>query len=262
MLITGASSGFGLATSTLLAERGYRVFGTSRKPTSNAPANFEMLQLDVNSDESVKACVEKLLEKAGHVDVLINNAGFALFGAIEETSLEEARLQLETNFFGVVKMVSAILPTMRKRRRGQIINIGSLAGHVAIPFQGYYAVTKFALEGFTEALRQETKALGIHVSIVEPGFFKTSLASAAKQTSNKINDYGETRKRVLTEIMKRDANGQDPHIVADTLIKIIESTEPKLHYAVGKDKSGLLFKRLLPQSIFEGQVRRMFKLDK
>lgn len=262
MLITGASSGFGLATSTLLAERGYRVFGTSRKPTSNAPANFEMLQLDVNSDESVKACVEKLLEKAGHVDVLINNAGFALFGAIEETSLEEARLQLETNFFGVVKMVSAILPTMRKRGRGQIINIGSLAGHVAIPFQGYYAVTKFALEGFTEALRQETKALGIHVSIVEPGFFKTSLASAAKQTSNKINDYGETRKRVLTEIMKRDANGQDPHIVADTLIKIIESTEPKLHYAVGKDKSGLLFKRLLPQSIFEGQVRRMFKLDK
>jgi short-subunit dehydrogenase len=253
-----------MVTSELLTERGYKVFGTSRHPSkvNGSTQKVEMLPLDVNSDQSVRECVETLLQKTGgRIDVLVNNAGFGSFGGVEETSIEEAKMQLETNLFGAVRMVKAVLPTMRKQGRGQIINIGSLAGFVAVPFQGFYAVSKFALEGYTEALRHETKGLGIVVSIVEPGFFHTNIGKSAKFAAARIDDYNQARKNALSEMKKREENGQDPRIVAEMILKIIESDKPRLHYAVGRDKTGLLFKRLLPQSTFEGQVRRMFKLD-
>jgi len=264
VLITGASSGFGMVTGNLLAERGYSVFGTSRNlsKVNESTSKVNMLQLDVNSDQSVSSCVETLLQRTGgRLDVLVNNAGFVSFGAIEETSIEEAKMQLETNLFGAARMIRAVLPIMRKRQSGQIINIGSLAGYIAVPFQGFYAVSKFALEGFTETLRHETKRLGIKVSIVEPGFFRTNLAKSAKVAAASIDDYAQQRKNALSEIKKRDERGQDPRMVAEMVQRIIESDKPKLHYAVGRDKAGLLFKRLLPQSTFEGQVRRIFKLD-
>ena len=264
VLIPGASSGFGKVTSGLLTEHGYEVFGTSRNPSklNESPEKFEMLRLDVNSDQSVRECVEALLQKTGgRLDVLVNNAGFGTFGAIEEISIEEAKMQLETNLFGAVRMVKAVLPTMRKQRSGQIINIGSLAGFIAVPFQGFYSVSKFALEGYTEALRHETKGMGIKISIIEPGYFRTNIANSVKVATARIDDYAETRKKVLSEMRKREEKGQDPRMVAETILKIIESDKPRLHYAVGRDKSGLLFKRLLPQSTFEGQVRRIFKLD-
>ena len=267
VLITGASSGFGKVTSALLAKKGeYRVFGTSRNPSAqtvgNASENYAMLPLDVDSDESAEACANTLLERTGgRLDVLVNNAGFVLFGSLEETSLEEAKQQIETNLFGAVRMTKAVLPTMRKQRSGKIINIGSIAGHIAVPFQGYYSVSKFALEGFTEALRLETRGFGIDVSIVEPGFFKTNLAASAKQATARIDDYAKTRTRVLEEIRRSDGMGEDPVKVGETIVRIIESKKPKAHYAVGRNSYGILLKRIIPQSIFEGQIRRMFRLD-
>ena len=189
------------------------MFGTSRNPSRDGQSTrkFEVLPLDVNSDESAGPCVDALKQKTeGHLDVLVNNAGFVSIGRIEETTIEEAKLQLETNLFGALRIVRAVLPTMRKQRSGQIINIGSLAGQFALPFHGFYAVSKFALEGFTEALRHETKRLGINVSILEPGFFRTNIASSAKIVKVRIDDYNQVRMRFLSEIRKRSENAQVP----------------------------------------------------
>ena len=155
VLITGASSGVGRATARLLAERGFTVFGTSRNPSSaDGIPGVEMLPLDVHGDDSVRACVEAVVNRSGRLDVVINNAGYELAGALEELSSEEARAQFETNFSGVVRMVTAVLPQMRQQRRGHIINVGSLTGLTAIPFLGIYSASKFALEGYTARLRR------------------------------------------------------------------------------------------------------------
>jgi NAD(P)-dependent dehydrogenase (short-subunit alcohol dehydrogenase family) len=264
VLLTGASSGFGKVTSELLAQKGYRVYGTSRNPSkvSDAPKNVKILELDVTSDASVNSCVASLLsETSGQVDVLINNAGMISLGAVEEMSEEDTRKQFETNLFGAMRVTKAVLPAMRAKKSGRIINIGSLAGYIAVPFQGLYATTKFALEGYTEQLRQETKNLGIYVSIIEPGFFKTNIGNAALVASGKIPDYKEEKLRALKALSENAEKGGDPVAVAQMVLKVLGERKPKLHYAVGKEKSGLLFKRLLPQSTFEGQVRRVFKLD-
>src|SRR5215813_2912337 len=176
VLITGASSGVGQATARLLSENGYRVFGTSRNPAgARAIPTVEMLALDVRSDASVSACVTAVVKQAGRVDVLVNNAAYELAGALEEISLEEAKAQFETNFFGVVRMVKAVLPSMRQQRQGQIINVSSFSGLSAIPFLGIYSASKFALEGYTEALRMELKPFDIHVSLTEAAFLKTPM---------------------------------------------------------------------------------------
>src|SRR5438093_6251879 len=145
-LVTGASSGIGQAIALRLASRGIHVFGTARQPAQAQSAPFEVLPLDVRSEESVEQCVELALSRAGKLDVLVNNAGYALTGAAEETSIEEAKAQFDTNFFGAVRVVNAVLPAMRKAGTGKIINIGSLAGLTAIPFMPFYSATKFALE--------------------------------------------------------------------------------------------------------------------
>jgi short-subunit dehydrogenase len=167
VLVTGASSGFGQETAALLSQRGFRVFGTSRKPAGqSADLGYEMVRLDVDSDESVNSCVKALLERTGRLDVLVNNAGFVLTGGIEETSVEEAKAQFETNFFGAVRMVRACLPAMRKQGSGQIINMASIAAEIPTPFRGYYAAAKAALIAYSQALRHEVMSLGVKVSVV------------------------------------------------------------------------------------------------
>jgi len=154
VLITGASSGVGQATAGLLSQKGYQVFGTSRNHAGAAATpGVEMLSLDVRTDDSVTACVKAVIDATGRIDVLVNNAGYELAGAVEEISLAEARSQFETNFFGVVKMVHAVLPSMRQQKQGRIINVSSFAGLSSIPFMGIYSASKFALEGYTDALR-------------------------------------------------------------------------------------------------------------
>ncbi len=263
-LVTGASSGFGKVTSELLAENGFHVFGTSRNPSKvkDPPKGVEMLELNVSSNDSVRSCVSSLLQKTnGRLNVLINNAGIISLGAIEEMSQEDTMKQLETNLFGVMRVTKAVLPSMRANKSGRIVNVGSLAGYIPVPFQGMYATAKFALEGYTEQLRQETKSLGIMVSIVEPGFFKTNIANSPVVASEEISDYKSEKAHSISALRAFGEKGADPVIVAKEILKIVKAKNPKLHYAVVKEKYSLLFKRLLPQTIFEGRLRRVFKLD-
>src|SRR5229473_7515966 len=172
-LVTGASSGFGLATAALLAAQGFLVFGTSRAPAHNEAGSFELLPLDIDSETSVQTCIQTILERTGRIDLLVNNAGFAQGGALEETSLEDARAQFETNVFGVLRMLKAVIPVMRQQGSGQIITVSSLLGVVAMPYLGLYSSSKFALEGMIEGLYHELRPFHIKVSLVEPTFFRT-----------------------------------------------------------------------------------------
>ena len=264
VLITGASSGVGQSTARLLSQRGYKVIGTSRDPArAEILPTVEMLPLDVRADDSVRACVDAVFNRSGRLDVLINNAGYELAGALEELSSEEAKTQFETNFFGVVRMVNAVLPLMRQQKRGLIINIGSLSGLSAIPFLGIYSASKFALEGYTEALRQELKPFNIHVSMTEAGFLKTPMMNNRQTGARRIAEYDPWRQRALNAIRTHEESGPGPGLVAETLLKIISSHDPRLRYLIGPQaKSVARLRRFLPAAMFEQGVRRTFSLDK
>jgi len=249
VLVTGASSGIGQATAQLLTERGFNVYGTSRKPTG------KLILLDVRSDDSVRACVERV----GTIDVLVNNAGYSLMGSAEETSLDEAKAQLETNFFGVVRMVKAVLPAMRKARAGKIITIGSLAGITAIPFGAFYTASKFALEGYTEALWHELRPFGIHVSLIEPGFIATPIGESTQIAAAPLSAYDGVRQRATHALDQHVKHGISPEAVAKTVLRIIATRSPSLRYRVGTDAAWLpRLKGVLPWPLFAIGVRRTF----
>jgi NAD(P)-dependent dehydrogenase (short-subunit alcohol dehydrogenase family) len=262
VLITGASSGVGQSTARLLSQKGYRVFGTSRNP-SRSELGVEMVPLDVRNDDSVTTCVRSVLEKTGRIDVLINNAGYELSGALEETSLEEARSQFDTNFFGAVRMINAALPSMRERRQGRIINVGSFSGVSAIPFMGMYSASKSALEGYSDALRMELAPFNIHVSITEPGFLKTPMMDKRLPAAAPISAYDVWRQRAFNAFRAFEETAPGGESVADALLEIVSSRSPRLRYLIGPQaKSTSRLMRLLPTGMFEQGKRRAFKLDK
>ena len=262
VLITGASSGFGKEAADLLADRGFKVYGTSRNPAAMATGESQrILRLDVDLDESVDACMKQLLEETGRLDVLVNNAGYVLTGGVEETSVDEAKAQFETIFFGAVRMVKAVLPTMRKQGSGQIINISSIAARLPVPFEPYYAAGKAALLSWSEALRYEVKNFGIRVSVLEPGFFRTNILYTMKGAKNIIGDYDRMRKLAKSALDNDIQKGRDPKIVAETILRIIESRTPRLEYVVGKEKRYLTIRSLVPRSTFESVARKHWKLD-
>jgi NAD(P)-dependent dehydrogenase (short-subunit alcohol dehydrogenase family) len=262
VLITGASSGVGQSTARLLSQRGYKVFGTSRRSTTaeSTPA-VEMLPLDVRADDSVRACVDAVVNRSGRLDVVINNAGYELAGALEELSSEEARAQFETNFFGVVRMVNAVLPLMRRQQRGHIINVSSLSGLSAIPFLGVYSASKFALEGYTEALRHELKPFNIHVSLTEAGFLRTSMMNHRQMAAHRLAEYDPWRQRALNAIRAHEEKGPGPEVVAETLLAIVSSKTPRLRYLIGgQAKTVARLRRFLPAGMYESGVRRNFSI--
>jgi NAD(P)-dependent dehydrogenase (short-subunit alcohol dehydrogenase family) len=264
VLITGASSGVGQSTARLLSQRGFTVLGTSRNPSSTDHIpGVEMLSLDVRADDSVGACVEAVVNRSGHLDVLINNAGYELAGALEELSSEEARAQFETNFFGVVRMVNAVLPLMRQQKRGHIVNVSSLTGLTAVPFMGIYSASKFALEGYTEALRQEVRPFNIQVSLTEAGFLRTPMMNHRQVGARRMTEYDPWRQRALNAIRASEETAPGPELVANTLLEIISSSSPRLRYLIGPQaKSVTRLRRFLPAGMFEQGVRRSFSLDK
>jgi NAD(P)-dependent dehydrogenase (short-subunit alcohol dehydrogenase family) len=262
VLVTGASSGVGRATALALAGRGHRVFGTSRSPSPEA-GPVEMLPLDVRDDASVSACVTSVIGAAGRLDVLVNNAGFEQAGALEELSLEEASAQFETNFFGVVRTVNAALPAMRARRSGRIVNVSSLAGLSPIPFMGMYSASKFALDGYTEALRLEVSPLGILVSQVEPGFLRTPMMQNRKAPARTIADYDRWRERAFAAIRQYEEKGPAAELVADTIVRVVTSVRPRLRYLVGgQARFVAALRRFAPEAAFEKGVRGTFRLDR
>lgn len=263
VLVTGASSGIGQAVARLFARKGYLVFGTSRNPSRiELTLNMEVLPLDVRSGDSVNACLEGVLNKSGRLDILINNAGYEFDGAVEEVSVEEAKAQFETNFFGVIRMVKAALPTMRRQRSGHIINISSLTGLVPVPFMGIYSASKFCVEGYTEVLRREVEPFNIRVSMVETGFTKTNLPGNRQYAANRIGDYDQLRLRVFQAINRYEKNAPSSAPVADCVLRIVESKSPELHYKVGREaKSVALLRRFLPEELFDMGMRDRFNLN-
>jgi short-subunit dehydrogenase len=262
VLITGASSGVGQSTARLLSQRGYKVFGTSRSPaTAEAMPAVEMLTLDVRSDESVAACL-KAANQAGRIDVLVNNAAYELAGALEETSLEEAREQFETNFFGVIRMMKAVLPLMRQRKQGRIINVSSLSGRSAIPFMGIYSASKSALEGYSEALRAEVKPFNVHVSVTEAGFLKTPMMNKRQNSTSQLAEYDMWRQRAFNAIRDQEQKAPGPELVSQAILRIIESTRPRFRYLIGSQaKINTRLQQFLPETMFERGKRSVFKLD-
>ncbi len=242
VLVTGASSGIGQAIAQLLTVRGFTVYGTSRKPTG------KLIPLDVRSDESVRACVDRV----GKIDVLVNNAGYSLMGSAEETSLAEAN-------FGVVRMVKAVLPAMREARAGKIITIGSLAGITAIPFGAFYTASKFALEGYTEALWHELRPFGIHVTLIEPGFIATPIGESTQIAAAPLAAYNGVRQRATAALDQHVKDGISPDAVAKRVLRVIQSRAPSLRYPVGTDAAWLpRLKSVLPWPLFAVGVRRTF----
>lgn len=261
-LITGASSGFGHIIATELTRAGYRVFGTSRKPAPTPDTPFVMVPLDVRNDESVQECVQTVLEQAGCIDVLINNAGYGLSGALEETTLAQAQALFATNFFGTVRMVNAVLPHMRQHRQGTIINIGSASGFIAAPFEGFYVASKHAIKGYTEVLRHELRPFHIRVVLVEPGAFRTEFLGAQQRAEHALADYGETRERAIAFWDQIVSHGADPRLVADAVLRILRSKNPGLRHQVGRDARVLAALRCtMPPALFEQITRWTFRLD-
>lgn len=261
VLITGASSGFGAAAARLLASRGLTVFGTSRREGATGEG-FTMLPLDVRSDASVAACVDEVMRRAGRVDALVNNAGYTLAGAVEETAIAEAKAQFDTNFFGMTRMVRAVLPIMRAQREGRIVNVSSLAGLVGLPFHAMYSASKFAIEGLSEGLRQEVRRFGIEVSLIEPGDFKTGATAGRERVAGGLADYATARERAIEIMARAEQSGPDPILFARLLWQILAAKRPRLRYRLGKDAVWVpRARKLIPESAFEWLLRDEYKLN-
>jgi NAD(P)-dependent dehydrogenase (short-subunit alcohol dehydrogenase family) len=254
VLITGASSGIGKICAEHLQGRGFRVYGASRTAPSS-DSDYQHIRVDVNDDASVTAGVDAIVAREGRIDVVINCAGFGIAGSVEDTSLDEAKAQFETNFFGVLRVCKAVLPTMRRQKSGLIINISSIAGVVSLPFQGFYSAGKFALEGMTEALRMEVLPYGIRVVLVQPGDFRTQFAANRKLTGESQNTsaYKERFGKALEIFEKEEANGADPQAIARLIERLIQKSHPKLRYSVGPAFQRLVpaLKQILPHKLYE-----------
>jgi NAD(P)-dependent dehydrogenase (short-subunit alcohol dehydrogenase family) len=260
ILVTGASSGIGAAIVSRLAKDGHWVFGTQRSGAGTRSDGVEMLTLDVQSEESVRNCIATFLQRTGRIDVLINNAGYLQSGAIEEVSIEQARAQFETNYFGVVRMVKAVLPTMRAQRSGLLATMSSLAGLVPLPFWGHYNASKFAVEGLMETLRYELKPLGIRVAMVEAGAIKTPFY--AEPQAPAMPEYSPWRDRFFKTMKGFEEKAPGPEVVAEVFSRIVRTERPALRNTVTREAKLFPFLRwLLPALAFEGGVRSGFKLD-
>ena len=262
-LVTGASSGIGRACVQQLACAGLTVYGTSRHPKRRrGRGDLPMLALDVCHDDSVRTCVDRVISETGRIDVLVNNAGVGLEGAVEETSLDEIRAVLETNFFGAVRMMRAVLPIMRKRRGGRIINMGSAAGFLPMPYSAAYSASKHALRGFSESLDHEVRRLGIRVSVIEPGFVRTDIVEHSTVAAAPFEPYISARSNPARAFRQAIARGVDPNVVARTVVEAATEQYPRLRYLPdGTARVVSLFRDVLPSTLFDFAFRKQIQMN-
>jgi len=262
-LVTGASSGIGKATAERLATAGYKVYGTSRRGAQTGHRSFQMLALDVTRDESVEAAVNELIRVEGRIDLLVNNAGFGVAPAgAEESSLAQARAIFDTNFFGIVRMTRAVVPGMRKQRRGRIINIGSVLGFLPMPYGALYAATKHAIEGYSESLDHELRTRGIRVSVIEPAYIQTPFDANFLEPDAKLDEYREVRVAVNARVKEVMATAEQPGVVADVVLKAASAARPKLRYTAGGLAGRLrLLRRFAPAGLMDAGIRKDLRLD-
>ena len=262
-LVTGASSGIGEATAQRLAAAGCKVYGTSRRGAQAGKQSFEMLPLDVTSDESVEAVVREVMRRDGRIDVLVNNAGFGVAPAgAEESSLDQARSIFETNFFGLVRMTRAVVPHMRTQRSGRIINIGSVLGFLPMPYGALYSATKHAVEGYSESLDHELRTRGIRVSVIEPAYTKTPFDANFMEPDAKVDEYREARTGMIKRVAEVMATAEPPSVVADTVLKAAHAARPKVRYPAGRLANRLrLLRRFAPAGMVDAGIRKDLQLD-
>lgn len=273
-IVTGCSSGFGLLTAVELARFGFRVYATMRdlakqgpleEATAGAGKSVATLRLDVTDDDSVDAAVAEVLEQERRIDVVVNNAGYGIGGFVEELAVAELAEQFETNFFGAVRVTKAVLPSMRERGSGRIIMVSSLNGRLAVPGLSAYCASKFALEGFAESLRCEALLDGIHVSVVEPGTYRTEIFSTnrrvAARSSGPASQHLRAETRLEQYVMRRvERSTQDPVDVAKAIARIATSSHPRLRYVVGTDaRAALIAMRVLPGRVLERNFLRILR---
>ncbi|WRH64433.1 MAG: oxidoreductase [Fuscovulum sp.] len=260
--VTGASSGIGKAAAVALTQAGYRVIGTSR---SAAPGEMRggirMIALDVTDEASVAKAVALAHAELGQIDLLVNNAGYAVSGAAEESSVEQVQALFDTNFLGVVRVTNAVLPIMRAQGRGRILNVGSVMGLIPGPFGAYYAASKHAIEGYSESLDHEVRPFGIRVSVIEPWATKTAIEANSPQGDRPIPAYAHTLARYRAAFDAAMAAGDTPEDVAATIVAAAQDGAPRLRYPSGKAARQTSFaRRYLPRGLFDRSLRKQFNI--
>ncbi|MGB9695098.1 MAG: SDR family oxidoreductase [Caldisericaceae bacterium] len=262
VLVTGASSGIGKACAEKLAKDGFTVYGASRS-YEDLDNNPHFIRIDVTEEESLRKGVEYIIEREGKIDSLINAAGFGISGAIEDTPFDQIYSQLETNFFGTVRTIKEILPFMRAKEKGTIINISSIGGIVGLPFQAFYSASKFAIEGFSEAMRMEVEPFHINVVVIEPGDFRTGFTSKRVKCTDVNSPYAKRFADCIAVMEKDELNGEDPELIADLVLGILKSPSPsKPKYIVGPfgEKLFVFAKRYLPYGISNYIFKKYYRL--
>ncbi len=259
-IVTGASSGIGQATAEALLHAGYTVFGTSRKAHAS-PAPVCMLTCEVTSEESVSALVCSVLAQTGRIDLLVNNAGVGLVGGAEEFSIAQVQALFDVNLFGVIRMTNAVLPSMRERGQGRIINIGSILGLVPAPYSAHYSAVKHALEGYSESLDHEVRAFNIRASVIEPAFVRTVFDQNGIEPDSRLREYDQPRagfRALLAEVMP---NADLPEVVAAVVVKAATDARPQHRYTAGKAARQIsLLRRFAPAGFFDKALRKQFRL--
>jgi short-subunit dehydrogenase len=260
--VTGASSGIGKAAALALIRAGYRVIGTSRKAAPGEIRDgIRMIACDVTSDTSVVEAVALAHAELGRIDLLVNNAGYAVSGAAEESSVEQVRALFDTNFLGVVRVTNEVLPIMRRQAYGRILNIGSVVGLIPGPFGAYYTASKHAIEGYSESLDHEVRAFGIRVAVIEPWATKTSIETNSPQGDRPVAAYRETFARYQAAFNVAMANGDTADNVAETILAAAQARKPRLRYPSGSAARQTSFaRRFLPRGLFDRILRKQFNI--
>ena len=262
ILITGISSGFGKAMAEKLSGEGHTVYGTCRRDVTPIPG-VHYIKAEVTSDEDCRNAVETVLKEQGCIDVFINNAGMGIGGPLEFSTIEEARRQMDVNWLGMVRFLHYVIPAMRKRGSGKIICISSIGGLIGLPFQGLYSASKFAIEGYCEALRLEVRGFGIKVVVVEPGDFSTSFtASRSSSSGQEVHDAYPTYAASLASIEKDETTGLKPAVLAERISKIIKARNPRQSYVVSTllQRLSIPLKTILPPKVFANMLASYYKL--
>jgi NAD(P)-dependent dehydrogenase (short-subunit alcohol dehydrogenase family) len=262
-LVTGASAGIGRACADLLSSRGWMVVGASRRGAGGT--GWDGVELDVDDERAVDDAVARLLQRHGRIDALVAAAGWGLAGSVEDTPLAEAKAQFETNFWGAVRVVQRVLPAMRAQGSGRIVLVSSIGGIIGLPFQAFYTASKFALEGFGEALAYEVAPFGVSVTLVEPGNILTDFTDSRRTLGSSApgDPYGAAGRKAI-EVMERDERkGAPPETVATTVLRVLEARRPPPRASVGKagERVGLVAKRVLPFAAFQAAAKGSLGVD-
>lgn len=260
-IVTGASAGIGKMTAATLAREGYRVFGTSRSIKTDGPAGVEMVACDVTDQNSVDKLVEHVLAETGQIDLVVNNAGLGLVGGAEESSTDQVKALFEVNFFGVMRVTNAVLPSMRQRGSGRIINISSALGLIPAPYLAHYAATKHAVEGYSQSLDHELRQYGIRVLLIEPAYTRTDMESNSLEVDKPLPLYAATRAKMVKLNADMLTTGDDPLVVAQAILRAAKDASPNLRNPAGKAAKQIsLLRRLVPGKMFDKSLRKQMGL--